>query len=99
METTIKCPYCDCEYMPSEILIPKYLMDQPKEIDRDIHGNIIYWDGMRSELSDTYVCDKCNKKFKVTANISFLVEKDSIDISQPYSSSKYSDDRLTLEEI
>lgn len=54
---------------------------------------------MRSELSDTYVCDKCNKKFKVTANISFLVEKDSIDISQPYSSSKYSDDRLTLEEI
>lgn len=37
----IKCPFCDTEYLPGEIYLPKHFLGQPIDIERDIAGNIL----------------------------------------------------------
>ena len=52
----------------------KYLKcDQkdPKEIEKTTLGEIIYSEGSLPEYTTTYICDKCNTKFKVTADINY----------------------------
>lgn len=67
----IKCPNCETEYLPGEVFVPKYLIGQPKEIERDIYGKILFNEGIEPNLEETFTCEKCSKQFKITAQISF----------------------------
>lgn len=85
MKSVIVCPACGREYMPAEIFIPKYLLDEPTKIIRDATGKILDFDGIKANLSDTYICE-CGKQFDVTAKISFEVkESDKYNMREDYS--------------
>ena len=75
--TTIKCPYCDREYLPGEIYVPNSFLGQPKNIEKDYSGKIIDFSGSNIDLEEYYQCDKCGKSFKVTAHVSFTVTRDA----------------------
>lgn len=64
-DIVIKCPYCNYEYLPGEIYLPKYFLGQPKDIERTIDGKIDIELGLPQDLSEHYICDKCNKPFTV----------------------------------
>ena len=95
---TIKCPHCDREYFPGEIFLPKYFLGQPTNVEKDIEGKIIWDEGIKQDLEEEYVCDKCNQSFKVVANIEYEVKENINDINKDYISKKYSD-RIQLKEF
>lgn len=78
IKQTIKCPYCDTEYLPSEIFCPNYFLGQEYNVERDTLGQILYYEGIDADHMETYICDKCNKQFKVEADIKFTVTADNI---------------------
>lgn len=97
-QNVIKCPNCDTCYLPGEIFLPKHFLGQPKEIERDITGNIVWNEGIEQDLNETFICEKCGKRLKVRANISYNVEVDKIkDLDEEYTSIKYQD-RISLSE-
>lgn len=67
----IKCPVCGQQYHPTEIYLPNEFFGKPKEIVKDDSGQISYVLGKDMNLEEEYICDNCNTKFKVTADISF----------------------------
>ena len=93
----IKCPFCDTEYLPGEIYLPKHFLGQPIDIERDIAGNILWSDGVPQNLTESFICHHCNKKFKVEAEISYKTSLEA-NIDEPYTTVKYMD-RITLKEI
>lgn len=94
----INCPYCNIEYLPGEIFIPNYIIGQPKEIERDEDGNIVWSDGIKQNLKETYTCDNCHKKFNIKIDLDYTIEKtDDFDMSEDYVSDKYKD-RIYLRE-
>ena len=68
---TIKCPYCNCEYLPSEIFVPQALVGHPKHIEKDIHGKILNSYGTMWDPIEYYTCDKCNTRFRIKADVKF----------------------------
>ena len=70
----ISCPFCHREYLPAEIFYPSSLLGKPYEIQRDYTGKILdYFDDV-VDADETYTCDGCNKKFKVSAKLTFTVD-------------------------
>lgn len=75
-EKVIKCPHCGCEYLPAEIYLPNELLGRPKNIDKEhMTGRIMEYMGSSMNLKETYMCDRCDTLFKVTANINFNTQK------------------------
>ena len=70
-KTTIRCPHCNCEYLPSEIYFPKSFLGTPSEIIRDELGNILGYTGDDMNTAEEYCCDKCDSMFTVDASITF----------------------------
>lgn len=68
---TITCPYCGQEYLPSEIYIPNSFLGKATQIFRKTTGKIDTFFGKNMDLKETYICDKCNSKFGVTAKLTF----------------------------
>ena len=94
----IKCPVCGYEYVVSEIFIPKYLLGNPKLIERDNEGKIDVYVGDEQDLVEEYTCDNCSTAFKVRANITFDVEVlENKTFNDEYITEIYTD-RLTLKE-
>lgn len=93
---TLFCPNCNTEYHPGEIYLPNHFLGQPKDIERDIEGKILWVDGIDQDLTESYICPKCNKKFLVKANLSFETKLGQ-DLTEDYVSQKYTD-RINLEE-
>lgn len=77
LRQVIKCPYCDTEYLPSEIFYPKNFLGQETDIERDTFGAIIYYNGIEADTTETFICQSCNKQFKVQADIKFNVSQDN----------------------
>lgn len=97
-DTVIKCPYCNWEYLPGEIYLPKYFLGQPTDIFRLVDGKIDYEFGTPQDLTEHFICDKCNKPFTVSASITYKVTKDDqFDFDSDYTSELFKD-RLTLVE-
>ena len=71
----IVCPICGRQYVPAEIYYPNSFLGKPAQIDRNEKGEIEFFNGKSMDLTETYVCDKCSTRFKVTASINFTVEK------------------------
>lgn len=67
----IKCPHCGAEYLPAEIYMPDSLLGKPFDIYKDDNGSIKTFFGEDMDLTESYRCDFCNKKFTVNATIKF----------------------------
>lgn len=67
----IICPNCGAEYLPAEIFLPDSFLGRPKTINKNSNGEIIYYNGETMSLKEKYICDYCNKMFKVSAKIQF----------------------------
>lgn len=67
----IRCPFCNREYLPAEILYPKVFIGQPRDIIRDDKGEILGFNGEDMNVYETYICDGCNKQFAVEATVTF----------------------------
>ena len=81
----IRCPYCGREYLPVEIFVPDAFFGNPDVIKRDTEGHIVSCIGKGLDPKESYICDTCNKPFKVTAKISFEVEQDTLsDFNEDY---------------
>lgn len=76
----ISCPHCGYQYLPGEIFNPKYFLGQPRNIVRNIQGEILGFEGIQMSDTETFVCDHCGKDFNVSAKISFNC--DNKDITQ-----------------
>lgn len=98
MRNIIKCPYCNYEYVPSEIYMPNEFLGKPKNVYRDVDGRIEKADD-EQHLEETFCCESCNKTFKVSAKIEYESEKvDELDFDTDFEDSLYGNDRITLEE-
>lgn len=86
----IKCPHCNCEYLPGEIFMPGSLIGQPTEIVKDGFGKILYEDyepkTKEPSLTEHFVCENCNKPFIIEAIVSYksLEESEERDFSNKY---------------
>lgn len=72
--TIIKCPKCGREYLAGEIFIPKYFVGQPKDVIKGFEGNILTYEGEDMDLTEEYICDGCNTKFLIKAQVNFKTE-------------------------
>lgn len=86
-KTTIRCPYCGCEYLPGEIYYPNDFVGQPHDIIKDEKGQVLGFSGEDMNTTETYFCDMCNKKFTIDASITFrttpikdIFDEDDFDI-------------------
>jgi DNA-directed RNA polymerase subunit RPC12/RpoP len=68
----IRCPYCDAEYFPSEIFIPKNFVGTARHMGRD--ASI----GTNMDLVESYTCDSCGNIFITEACVSFVSVKSKI---------------------
>lgn len=81
----IICPKCGTQYLPGEIYLPKQFLGQPKYVERDFSGKILFADGGDMCLKETYMCDKCDTIFEVVANIQFNTkEKEKLNVKKPF---------------
>lgn len=71
----IKCPHCGAEYLPEEIFFADDLLGHPSDIVKDEEGKIKYFKDNNKEKSEEYICDYCNKTFKVSVKFQFNVQK------------------------
>lgn len=67
----IKCPVCGQEYMPAEIYLPEEFFGKPKNIVKDSSGQVKSFSGEDMNLDEEYICDQCNTKIKIHANVTF----------------------------
>lgn len=67
----IKCPYCNREYFPGEIFMPKSFLGSAFHLSETL---VI---GSDMELKESYNCDSCNGHFNVEATVNFIVNKES----------------------
>ena len=74
MNKFISCPKCNYQYLPGEIFDPKYFLGQPKNIIRNSIGEILGYEGIAMDLTETFTCEHCNEEFEVTAKINFLLK-------------------------
>ena len=73
----IICPYCNREYLPAEIFVPKAFFGKPTYVDRDYTGKIIDFYGTTLDTRESYICDGCNNTFKIFTNVKFSTAKDN----------------------
>ena len=94
----IVCPNCKTEYLPAEIYVPYAFFGKPQYIEKDYEGKILDYSGKSLDTYESYICDNCNKPFKVFANISFTTAVDNkLDFSEDYKTA-IRKDLLELEE-
>lgn len=81
----ITCPHCGREYLPLEIFIPNAFMGMTHNIERDDEGKIVNYSGNLMNLTENYICDGCDKPFRVIARVTFRAEENSkYDFNEEY---------------
>ena len=65
----IKCPYCNREYFPGEIFMPKSFLGSAFHLSETMYL------GSDMDLQESYTCDSCNSGFEVKAEVTFEVFK------------------------
>lgn len=74
---------CGAEYLPAEIFFPDKFLGNPGNVEKDVYHKIIFYPGENMDLSETYTCDKCNRKMNIRAKVQFTVSVE--DFKQNYS--------------
>jgi len=95
-EPFIVCPHCGAKYMPSEIFIEEGILGDAHEIVKTSKGNIEHYLGKPYDLHETYVCDYCNKEFKIEGTMEFTTSKVE-DFDEDYEKPLFNN-RIQLEE-
>ena len=94
-EKIIVCPQCGYEYLPAEIYMPNSFLGKPKDITKEhMTGKILDYMGNSMNLTETYICDNCDTKFKVVANLNFNAQK----LSDSKYKTKFKKEKLFLKE-
>ena len=70
-KTTIRCPHCGCEYLPSEIYYSNEFLGKATDVFKDEEGNVLGFNGTDMNTTETFYCDKCGKEFTVDASVTF----------------------------
>lgn len=70
----INCPHCGYEYLPAEIFVPRAYFGRPTEIERDANGKLVSYEGTSVDLFEKYVCDNCNKEFRIVSKLQLTTE-------------------------
>ena len=65
----IRCPYCNREYFPGEIFMPKSFLGTAFHLSETLYF------GSDMDLVESYCCDSCNSTFNVEAKVNFQVLK------------------------
>lgn len=73
----IKCPNCEAEYLPAEIFLPKEFIGKPYFIEKNYAGKLLDFCGENMNTYETYVCDKCGKRFSIRATVYFTTSSES----------------------
>lgn len=95
----IRCPYCEAEYIPSELFYPDDFLPKVFDIVKDEDGHIISYTGDVMNLEVEYCCDKCNHAFKTIASVSFDTKKCEVhDFDFEYSAPLFDRERTELKE-
>lgn len=95
-EPFITCPYCGAKYMPSEIFLEEGILGNAHDIVKTSQGNIEHYLGKPYDLHESYICDYCNKEFKVEGVMTFTTSKVD-DFDEEYVKQLYKN-RVALEE-
>ena len=74
MSKFICCPKCNYQYLPGEIFEPKYFLGQPKHIIRNGMGEILGYEGIMMDPTETFICENCGEEFIVSARLSITVK-------------------------
>ena len=74
MSKFICCPKCNYQYLPGEIFEPRYFLGQPKHIIRNGMGEILGYEGIVMDPTETFVCENCGEEFIVNARLSITVK-------------------------
>ena len=74
MSKFICCPKCNYQYLPGEIFNPKYFLGQPKNIIRNSIGEILGYEGIKMDTTETFTCENCNTEFEVHAKVNFSLQ-------------------------
>lgn len=86
----IECPKCGRQYLPAELFVPNAFFGKPRDIIRDVYGQILEYEGTSVDLADSYTCDNCNTTFQVRAKMQFIVENTKVDnFDKEYSTPLY----------
>lgn len=75
----IKCPHCQYNYVPAEVMHPNDFLGKPISIIRDALGKIIYHEyeeGNEPAQVETYICDGCNKQFVIEPVVTYKARKE-----------------------
>ena len=76
MSKIICCPHCNYQYLPGEIFDPRTFIGQPKNIVRNNLGEILGYEGLHMDTTESFECVNCNKEFTVSGKISFVLDID-----------------------
>lgn len=84
METfkkVIKCPHCNAQYIPAQVLYPSTLLGKPKNVIKDPLGKIIFvqWQE-QPEYKDSFICQYCNREFIAYAQLSLKTTKQQVEL-------------------
>lgn len=74
MSKFICCPKCNYQYLPGEIFEPKYFLGQPKHIIRNGMGEILGYEGIVMDPTETFMCENCGEEFTISARLSITVK-------------------------
>lgn len=80
----ITCPHCGAQYLPAEIFLPKSLLGNPKDIEKDCYGKIVYYSGHEMDMRESYVCDYCGNTIRVEATVEFRPMGDTRKFNEEY---------------
>jgi len=96
----IVCPTCGQEYLPVEVFIPEAFFGNPKEIMKSDSGKVDFVVGDGMDLSERFICEGCNTKLKINAELTFNVEvDDSNSAEEEYISSFNKPKKIKLSEV
>lgn len=76
-KNVIVCPYCGAEYLPQEIFTLDTSITNLGQLVKNDKGQIEWVEkDLEDDLQEEYVCDYCNKPFKVEANLTYTTIKE-----------------------
>lgn len=83
--TILNCPHCKAEYFPNEIILPSYLIGKERDVVKDSEGKIVTYKSSGCITQEKYICDYCNKPFKVNVKLQYQIDSDNgDDFSEDY---------------
>ena len=74
MNKIISCPHCNYQYLPGEIFDPRTFIGQPKNIIRNNLGEILGYEGLQMDTTESFECVNCNKSFTVSGKLNFCID-------------------------